>query len=215
MQHGTPTLQTTLAEAHAELPATEFAHSFVAARHAYPAAKVFEMFAPHLVTEAGAKKKGDSAGAKREALCKALGGVRGYWPGWQDPEPPLDPRWLDAAVQIRHVGLVCRLIRPGHPAANAFLKETFDDLVRKPKALHECHTVVASMVYGRHPDATDAVIAAILSQKKADYFADWFARLIPELPKSAVPKLEALIPTLGERSANSLIDYLQQLKEKA
>jgi hypothetical protein len=70
------------------------------------------------------------------------------------------------------------------------------------------------MVYGAHPEATDAFIAAFEKQKKNDYYAYWFAHLIPDLPKSALPRLEALVPTLGDRAADSVLDYIQQLRDK-
>jgi hypothetical protein len=216
MQDGTTKLQTTLAGAHDRLSGAEFAACFQAARRAFPPEQVFEVFSPYLTPDGGEKKKKrDPGSAKREALCELLGGRFRYWWHGHDTEPPLDPRWLDCAVQIQHLGLVRHLARPGHAAAIAFLKETFDTLVKKAKSFDECYDVVAAMVRAAHPDATDAVIATLQKQTKGDYYAYWFARLIPELPKSAVPKLEAVIPTLGEKLADTLMDYIQQLREKA
>jgi hypothetical protein len=39
--------------------------------------------------------------------------------------------------------------------------------------------------------------------------------IVSRLPKSAVPKLEALVPKLPERLADNLLMSLQKLREKA
>jgi len=212
---GTPKLRTALAEAHATLSADDLDASFDAARQVLPAARVFDMFAPYLTAKVDEKKKQrDPAWAKRESITESLGGRHGYYGSREDNLPPLDPRWLDIAVHMRDLGLVRQLARPGHAAVNAFLKESFAEIVKKAKSLEECHDVVAAMIRAEHPEATNAFIAAFQKQKKNDYYAYWFARLIPELPKSALPQLEALVPTLGDRAADSVVDYMQQLREK-
>src|SRR5262249_34025769 len=163
MAEGTKSLQTRLADAHGQVNEDGFGMCFLAARRAYPAAKAFEIFSPYLTAKGDEKKKKrDPAVAKRERLCEALGlhSIYGsHVHALRDEEPPLDPRWLDAAVQVRHLGLVRSLIRPGHAGANALLSETFADVLKKAKSLNECHEVVAAMVYAQHPEATDAFIA--------------------------------------------------------
>jgi hypothetical protein len=151
---------------------------------------------------------------KREAIFNALRRHYRYYASASDAdEPPLDPRWLDLAVQLKHLELVSWLIRPGHPAANAFLKTTFDQTLAKAKQVHDCHEVVAAMIHAQHPDATDAFIAALQKfAKKMTYFDWWFRQLVPELPKSALPRLEALVPTLNEKMADSMLGYMQELR---
>lgn len=216
MGEGTKKLRTVLAEAHGSLSADELGVAFHAARHALPAAKVFEMFSPYLTAKVDEKKKQrDPAWAKREAVCAAIAGQYHYWSSRDDSGPPLDPRWLDVAVDAKHLGLVRQLGRPGHATANAFLQQTFDAVLKKSKSLDECHEVVASMVLAGHPQATEAFIAAFERHaKKSNYYAYWFARLIPDLPKSAVPKLEALLPSLEDKVADSLLDCIQELRDK-
>jgi hypothetical protein len=210
MSGGSKTLQTRLAAAHAEVNADGFSFCFEAALHSFPAAKVFEMFSPYFTAKVdGKKKKSDPVGAKQDALCQVLAG-RKYV---VDEEPPLDPRWLDLAVEMKDLSLVGSLVRPGHPKANTFLSETFITMLKKAKSLHDCHLVVAAMVHAAHPKATDAFIAAFGKQTKTDYFPHYFAQLILDLPKSAVPKLEAMIPNLSEKTADALLGYIQQLRD--
>ncbi len=216
MGHGTKKRQATLADAHESLSPEELGVCFHAARNALPAARVFEIFSPYLTaTFHGRKNPRDPAWAKREAICLALGGPYQYWWNREDSEPPLDPRWLDIAVEAQHLGLVRQLGRSGHAGANEFLKKTLDAVLKKSKTLDDCHEVVACMVFAGHPEATDAFIAAFEKHgKKPSYYIVGFARLIPDLPKSALPRLEALLPNLGEKVADSLLDGIQQLRDK-
>jgi hypothetical protein len=174
------------------------------------------MFSPYFLAKVEEKKKQrEGPGAKRDAISSAIGHHYYYWGHREEPDLPLDPRWLDVAVETKDLNLVWRLIRPGHARANAFLKETFDAVIKKSKSLDECHEVVAAMVKAKHPEATDAFLAAFEKHsKKADYYVYWFGRLIPELPPSAVPQLEALVPKLSDKVADSLLGYIQQLREK-
>lgn len=210
MQEGTPKLKTILADTHGSLGAEELAASFSAARHAYPAAKVFEMFSPYLSIKEDEKKK-----KHREAVISAIEGRRNWHSLNRDQDVPLDPRWLDIAVRIRNLNLVRQLVRPGHAAANRYLKGMFDETLKKASSLDQCHEVVAAMVAAEHPDATDAFLAAFEKHgKKASYFSYWFAQLVPDLPKAALPRLEALLPTLTDRMADSLLGYIEQLRMK-
>jgi HEAT repeats len=210
---GTPKMQTTLAEAHAVLDEDDdsLEMSFSAARRILPPGRVFDMFSPYLTAKPGEKKKKRD---KREIICHALGGRYQYWSTRPDEFPPLDSRWLDVAVQTKELGLVRALARTGHTAANAFLEESFAEIIKKAKTLEECHDVVAAMIRSEHAEATDAFIAAFEKQKKSDHYIYWFAQLIPELPRSAIPRLEALVPTLSDRVADIIVDYLQQLRDK-
>ena len=209
-------LQTALAEAHATLPDEDLGFAFHAARAALPADRVFAEFSPYLAEGDGKKKSKDPARARREAVREALGGGRyRYW--WPDRESvgETDPRWLDVAVQLEDLELVHALIRPGHAGAEAFLQKTFEATVKKSKDLHDCLAVVAAMVRAAHPGAADAFVAVLEKfGKKNDYFVYWFGTLVSSLPKSALPRIEALIPELHERVADHLMGSLQQLRDR-
>jgi len=181
---------------------------------------VYEIFSPYVTAKVDEKKKQrDPAWAKREAIIEEVGHSGPRYYGYQNnaatTEPTLDSRWLDLAVQLQDLRLVYQLIRPGHAAANAFLKKSFDETLKKGKQLNDYHDLVASMIRAAHPEATDAYVAVLEKfGKKADYVGYWIGNLIVELPKTAIPRLEALIPTLNDRVADSILGYIQQLREK-
>jgi hypothetical protein len=218
LELGTQTLQTTLVDAQASLSGEDLHWCFEAARRALPAYKVFETFSSYLTAKVDEKKKQrDPAWVKREAIIGALCQRYHYYhrPTQIDERPALDPRWLDLAVEMEHLGLVRQLIRPGHPAANAFLKKEFGETFKKAKQIYDCHDVLAAMIYAAHPEATDAVLAVLEKfGKKTAYFGYWTVSLIVDLPKSALPRLEALLPTLNDKVADSLLGYIQQLRKK-
>jgi len=218
MERGTNKLRNTLVEAHASLPPDDLASCFQAARRTLPAAKVYEIFLPYVTAKADDKKKQrDPAWARRQAIVEALGRREqdDYGSNGEEEAPALDPRWLDFAVGMEHLGLVRQLIRPGHAAANAYLQKTFCETLKKSKQPHDCYDVVAAMIHADHPEATDAYLAVLEKfGVRTDYFGYWFGNLIVDLPKSALPRLEALIPTLNDKVADSLLGYIQQLREK-
>ena len=215
MTFGTPRMRAALVDNHAALDARDLEQCFKASWSVLPADKVFAVFSPYLTAKVDAKKKDrDPAYAKRSAISNQLG-QHGYPPLRTDVAPPLDPRWLDVAVRLEDLQLVGRLIRPGHAAANAYLSKTFAEQVKKAKQMHECHDVVAAMVRAAHPDATDAVIATLEKfGDKTGYYGYYLGHLVADLPKSALPRLEALIPKLHERVADSLLGFMQQLRDK-
>ena len=89
--------------------------------------------------------------------------------------------------------------------------------MKKSKAIDDCYLVVSAMVDSSHPDATEAFLACMekyAKKKTAHYYGFWFSQLIPQLPKSAIPKIEALIAELPDNIADNVIGYLQQLRDK-
>jgi hypothetical protein len=217
---GTKKLGAALVDAQATLPPEDLAACFHAAQRTLAPDKVFDIFSPWLAGQSdGKKKKGDPTPGNRDAILNALGQGRHHYYyaklSQSEEMPSLDPRWLDIAVEIEHLELVHHLIRPGHTAADAFLKKTFAAALKKAKQSSDCHQAVSAMVQAQHPDATDALIAVLEKfGKKVDYYGYWFGHQIVDLPKSAVPRLEALMPSLSERNADNLMGYIQQLREK-
>jgi hypothetical protein len=219
MLDGTTKLRAALADAHAELSTEELAASIIAAQRTYPTDKVYEMFSPYLTAKVDEKKKGrDPAFARREVIVNAMSGRHyQWWSRTTDPEPqPSDPRWLDLAVSIRSLGMVRHLARPGHAGANKFLKAVFEETFKTAKSLDQLHEVVAALIIAEHSDAADAFVACYEKHgNKAAYYAQWFARLAADLPKSALPKIEAMLPKLNDRAADALLGYVEQLRAKA
>jgi hypothetical protein len=215
MACGTPRTRAALVANHAALDARDLEQCFRAVCNDMPADKVFEVFSTYATAKVDAKKKDrDSAYAKRAAILNQLGQPR-YMSRRTDAALPLDPRWLDLAVRLEDLPLVGRLIRPGHAAADAFLSKTFAARFKTAKQMHECQEVVAAMVRAGHADATDSVIATLEKfGDKTGYYGYYLGHLVADLPKSALPRLEALIPKLPERVADSLLGFMQQLRDK-
>ena len=225
MAQGTPKLRQKLAATHATLTGEMLPPAYAAAREIMSPAEYFKEASPIL---AGLSAKRGKKGAEHERAM-ALASVlepRGNWYGlrsWYGVVDPssdgkssqreLDPRWLDTAVEVGSLELVCALARPGHAKANKFLAEQLAGT--KP---HEEHGILQTMVRIQHPDAADAIITALKKQAKSSYsgyYGYWFGQLIAELPGSAYPKFEALLPTLPEKVVDQLIESVQTLKNKA
>ena len=214
MTDGADALVAVLAEHHAELDSDALMELVDAARDALPAERVYDLFAPYL--EAGAGKKG-AAGEKRDAVIRAMTtgsyfGRSRFRPG---RERPIDPRWLDLALRIKHLDLVHHCGRPGHAATEAYLSAEFDEKVKKAKNQDAVVEIVQAMVALRHPRATDALLATYEKTiGKANAWTYWCFGLIPDLPKSAVPRLEALVPRLKGTEADHMIEAIQELRAK-
>jgi hypothetical protein len=210
MAAGPKTLQEILAHNHADLEAGDLASAFEAARAALPAAEVYDQFAPYVQSD---KTKGADK-AKRDAVIAALGGDYIAWHHRNDGGL-LDPRWLDLAVKIKHHGLVNAFGRPGHKGAEDFLQTEFDAIFKKGRDHTAIQQVLTAMTRLRHPRAADALIATFEKEiGKPNSYAYWYYHLIPELPKSALPPLEALAPRLQGRDADRFLDAIEELRNK-
>ncbi len=218
-------VQHALVEAHATLSEDNLGEAFVAACRSRPPAEAYEMFSPYLTAKVDEKKKRDPAFLKREAIADVLTHSR-YWLAHGHPRTPeteaadlvrkLDPRWLDLAVKQQQLELVQALATPGHQGANALLSRSFETQLAKAKQLHELAETLRTMVRVQHPNADDAVISAIRKDATSTYSYGlyWVAHLIPQLPPAAIPKLEALLPTLPEKVIDQILDHVTQLKNK-
>ena len=78
--------------------------------------------------------------------------------------------------------------------------------------------ILNTMIRVGHPEATNATIELITKFAKSKssytyYGYYWIGHLIPRLPKAeALPKLEALLPTLPEKMIDQLLGYVTELK---
>ena len=224
MAAGAPGVQSALIDAHETLPAENLGQAFVAARRSRKPDEVYAMFSPYLTATVNEKKKNrDAAWAKREAIIQQLMPQR----RWVGPaaeksavSTDLDPRWLDLAVRLGRSDLVQSLAVPGHAGASEFLTTLFRQGVARAGKEYELCEVIATMIRVGHPGATDAVIELLkkFARAKSTYgyygVSYWVGRLIPALPRAeALPKLEALLPTLPEKMIDQLLDYVTELKQ--
>jgi hypothetical protein len=222
MAVSSPTVQSTLVDAHETLPAEGLEEAFTAACRCREPAEVFTLFSPYLTAGVNEKKKNrDPAYVKREAIVAVLLAGRGHWD--DEPEDPsvtdnLDSQWLDLAVRLGRAELVQTLAVPGHAGANAFLTKLFRERLGKSTMDYELIEILNTMIRVHHPEATDATVELIQKLAKAKtpyaYYSYYgLGHLIPRLPRAeALPKLEALLPTLPERTIDSLLGYVNELK---
>lgn len=220
---GSPNVQSALVDAHQTLPPESLGQAFIAACRCRKPEEVFALFSPYLTAPDNEKKKNrDSAKAKREAI-EVLLRARRHCDDDPEEEPfmgVLDPQWLDLAVQLGRLDLVQALARPGHAGGYALLTKLFRERLRNlPGKGYEAAEILHTMIRVGHPEATDATIELIEKYARTKtshtYFqCYWFRHLIPGLPKAeALPKLEALLPTLPEKIIDELLGYVNELKQ--
>ncbi len=210
-----------LVDVHATLPADQLTVAFVVARQICEPAEVFAMFSGYLATSANEKKQSATA-HKREAIVLDLTRT---W-GWRthavfshetdDRRAKLDPRWLDLAADLKHPELVLALARPGHTRTTELLSQWLTERLKKSKDPYELGQFLHTMVRIQHPGATDGVVEALKKHASGahSYGLYWAAQIIPELPQDAIPKLEALLPTLPEKVIDHLVGAVTQLKNR-
>jgi hypothetical protein len=221
MSVGPPSVQSALVDAHATLPAESLGLAFAAACRCRKPAEVFTLFSPYIIAKVNEKKKNrDPAYAKREAIIELLLHGRSQWYRERDQDEiavtaNLDPQWLDLAVKLGRADLVQSLAVPGHADANALLAKLFQELLGESAKEPELIGILDTMIRVGHPEATDATVELIKKNAKASpaYSYYWVGHLIPRLPKAeALPKLEALLPTLPEKMIDHLLDFVTALK---
>ena len=216
LRDGSVRLKAALADAHAAVDPDHLQHAVRAARTAYPADTVYDVFAPYVLP---GRKKDKAADARQEQVLNGLDAqsrysYRYYYYHRAD-DTPLDPRWLDLAVTHKLLGLAVAAARPGHPGLTDYLDAEFAARLKAPDKHTDIDDLVGLMIRLGHPAAVDRLLTAAekLADKKHHTFY-WMCRLVGLLPKAAVPALEAFVPTLKEGYADQWVDAVQQLRDK-
>ena len=227
LSQGTATMQSRLVAVHKTLSGRRLLSALFAARATMTPAEFYEQFSPLLKGLVDKRTKKNSAEHDcSQALLAVLNSDSNVLPyfrrPWMDGRayvqqprarslPELDPRWLDAAVNAGSVALVCLLARPGHSAANRLLSEQ----LARAKDPHE---LLRAMVRIQHPEAIDALIAALKDQAKGKYhhyLGYWYGPMIADLPRSALARIEELLPTLPDKMVDQLMEHVVALKDKS
>jgi hypothetical protein len=226
LSQGTAKMQRRLVAAHKTLAGGMLSPALFAARATMTPAEFYEGFSPLLKGLSEKRRKKNGAEHDRgQALLVALNSDSDVLPyfnrPWMDRRadeqqrrarslPDLDPRWLDAAVDAGSVALVCSLARPGHSAANRLLSEQLAR-AKNPQEL------LRTMVRIQHPEAIEALIAALKEQAEEKYhyyLGYWYGPMIADLPRSALARIEELLPTLPDKMVDQLMEHVLALKDK-
>jgi hypothetical protein len=227
LAQGTPKMQQQLFAAQKTLTGGMLSPALFAGRAVMEPAEFYNEFSPILkgLSEKRGKKNSvdhDRARALLSALMvnnehfphrSGMVGPRFLMRKSDAPLRELDPRWLDTAADAGSLELVCHLARAGNAHCNRFLAEQLN--VRKEP--YESQLLLQTMVRVGHPDAADMLVDALRKQSKiASYYYNMYGwgRMIEELPRSALPKLEELLATLPEKMVDQLMDSVLVLKNK-
>jgi hypothetical protein len=227
MAWGPEQVQAALVEAHTTLSADELSEAFFVACRSRKPTEVYSLFSPYLTANVDEKKKKrDLAYVKRETIATALSEHWRWRPKDEDDDSlgdsrrdlasKLDPRWLDLAVKMQHLELVLALALPGHAGANRLLSMAYEQQLKASKHPNDMGPILWAMVRVQHPAATDAVLVEIDKHARSTHIdvIPIIAKFIPDLPKTAVPRFEALLPTLPEKVIDQVLEYVTQLKNR-
>jgi hypothetical protein len=228
------TAQKALVDAHETLPPNCLGWAMIAAMRTRTPKQVYHLFSPYY-SAVVPKKRGhnivkEKQEVVRETLCEVAGGQM-YRLNYGDSDlddtefaavagdVKIDPAWLDAAVAVADLPTVCCLARPKHKGTNRFLAKILDErLGKRGFVRYETGEALKTMIRIEHPQRVDYFLKALEKEGKPksghQYSAWWLLQLIPELPKSAAPKIEALLPKLSDKNVDEVIPYLEELKTK-
>jgi hypothetical protein len=223
-----------VADAHATLAPEVLDWALLAAAKTRKPKEIYDAFVPAYLAPTG-KKRNDAA-ARRERVRELLlmlafgrtyahyrygGAVYTFGDGADLSEfiqgVELDPRWLDAAIQSEDLQLVEVLARAKHKPTWEYLSRWMDAMLKKRDFDYQCSNVLETMIRTEHPQAAEYFVATLkkIADGRASHYAYWLARLIPTLPKSAAPQIEAVLPTMSDKVVNQIAAYLAELQAKA
>lgn len=222
-----------IADVHETLDPSLLDCAFMAAIETMKPKEVYDQFSPYLRVKAGPKKKrSDPTLQKREAIRDLLITTAyrydyDYWGRDYDyahalarlgHKAKLDPRWLDIAIETDDFELVETLARPKHKATSDFLSQKFEAKLKGKDVDYELGRLLQTMLQTEHPRLVEHFLDGLKKigspRRRYFYHPYWFARLIPQLPKKAAPKIEEMLPSLPEKVIDALAPYVDELKMK-
>ena len=115
--------------------------------------------------------------------------------------------------------MACALALPQHAEANKFLASTLIQGLKAKgdAALADCVGVLDTMARVEHPETVDFFLKFIdkFSQRRGrHYYLWWLARIVPQLPPSAAPQIEAALPNLPDAFVDEILPCLETLKTR-
>ena len=206
MAGGTEQSVAALAESRMSLDGDALRYATVAAFRHLSAGRVYDLFAPLFTAKGKAEIVQDCVLAnQQQANNGSSGNAR-----------PGDPRWLDLAIASKKDDIVKEFARPGHEGLNDHLAVAFEQHLKGFKKYEPLRWVVQTMAAVGHPDFERSFFAAVGTLKaKFECNTYYYAQLIPRLPKSAIPALEAVIPKLSDSDGRIWADRIEELRAKS
>ncbi|MBA2113655.1 hypothetical protein [Bremerella alba] len=146
----------------------------------------------------------------------ALGSVDADDPNHIDhvsPEDRLDGRWLGIAIEVGNIDLIRSLARPGHQPTQDWAEQRLLQVIEDgKKSKIRAIKFVGLLITSDHPQLLDRYEQAIehFLKKKDAWEVAICLEMIPRLPDSSVPRLEAI--ELPSELAQMRDQFLTQLK---
>lgn len=222
---GSAAMKKALCGLHATLGAAHIYDIFHAAVGVWQPDKTFEELSPYLIAYAatdGKKLSGDAE--KGEMVLEFLSGLhftvtnRPVYRGWRTYEPSnFSKKWLELGIEKNLEGIVINLARLDKKKAWPALSALLDKHLKAKGSGRDYWTLnelISSIVEVEHPERVDAMIAIIKRlASSTSYYGSWILNKLSDLPpKEALPKLEALLPSLKDRLADDVISHIYVLK---
>jgi hypothetical protein len=136
-----------------------------------------------------------------------------------EPDQPLDPKWLDLAIQHDLPQIVCSMAKVKHPHLHQYLSNKWN-AAKSKKDSNDEWIIARAMVDSNHPDAQRIIldrVRSIRSSHSVWYETTTWARLCARLSASAIPEFEAIIadPKTADRLGSELLDAIQSIRERS
>ncbi len=131
----------------------------------------------------------------------------------------LSKKWLKLAIDKGLDGVVLNLARLDTELAFPALSAMFERLIKSKLGSVEywrLHAATSIMIDLGHPGSVDAMLAIIKRlSESSSYYGTWILNKINDLPPAeAIPKLEALLPSLKDKIADEVINHIYTLKHR-
>ncbi len=226
LSEGSAAMKKKLCTLHQSLSADLIVSVFNAAVDTWQPEQVFEEFSPYLADYAAVTGKKRTVSQQRgETLSVLLSGIQFSdskaveASGTKTYAPSsISKKWLELAIEKNLETVVINLSRLDKKKAWPALSAQFDKYIKAKSNSRDfwmLHGLINAMIDTEHPDRVDAMISIIkrLSDSTAYYYSTWLLGKISYLPaKEALPKLEAILPSLKDHVADVVISHLHILK---
>lgn len=221
---GSDRMKRMLCQEHASFGKDVIGDAFFAACEVWEPDAVFKEFSRYLTASkpSSNKKKVDDDARKGEVIHRLLSARYHYRNNDQSFRSldlsKLSKKWLDLAIDLGLGNIVNQLATLDSKKAQGPLFESFKSLMKTKTTsmdFRELDDVLQALIRVEHPERVDAILELISKVSSAPtYHSHWLLRHLANLPpQEALPKLEALLPSLADPVANQVIDWMVTLRQ--